>query len=590
SSQGRLEERRWRDKEQGGPRNQKGPESGSPGEAPSLVPTRWGHCENCRAMGPAAQGDWLIRTVKVEEEDYEEWAAGLKAGALLPGLPEGRLCKPEEEDGGGGRLGEFPGLALQQWQLLSEGKPLDCPECERPLPVLRGGPGEPGARPRPFACSQCGKAFGKKAHLTRHSRVHSGERPFACSRCGRRFSQKIHLGSHERVHTGERPFPCDRCPKRFRKKTHLVRHQHTHTGERPHACSLCAQSFADRQHLLRHQLLHQQATAGCGTRAELGQQSTAPCQAPEGTAPCWPPPEKPFSCSDCGKAFAWRKNLTSHRRLHAEGGRPFFCAECGRGFSDKRHLTAHLRGHMGLLPYACPHCDRSFAHRAGLAAHQRGGHAGQRPFACGECGRRFAHSRHLQRHRRTQHSAERPFCCAQCDRTFGSRASLLAHAKAHAGHRPFVCPLCGRAFGRKSHLARHEAVHTGLRPHACTQCPRRFSSKTNLVRHQAVHAGLRPYICTHCARSFSRKTHLLRHEHTHTSAAPGAQPHPLALTVRFIYFNLTNFITPPLLLQAARRSLHVKSIKPLKQHNKRERENRSPSPLPRQMPGGTARS
>uniref|UniRef100_A0A8D0GY66 Zinc finger protein 467 n=1 Tax=Sphenodon punctatus TaxID=8508 RepID=A0A8D0GY66_SPHPU len=255
SSQGRLEERRWRDKEQGGPRNQKGPESGSP-------------------------GDWLIRTVKVEEEDYEEWAAGLKAGALLPGLPEGRLCKPEEEDGGGGRLGEFPGLALQQWQLLSEGKPLDCPECERPLPVLRGGPGEPGARPRPFACSQCGKAFGKKAHLTRHSRVHSGERPFACSRCGRRFSQKIHLGSHERVHTGERPFPCDRCPKRFRKKTHLVRHQHTHTGERPHACSLCAQSFADRQHLLRHQLLHQQATAGCGTRAELGQQSTAPCQAP----------------------------------------------------------------------------------------------------------------------------------------------------------------------------------------------------------------------------------------------------------------------------------------------------------------------
>ncbi|XP_063157944.1 zinc finger protein 467 [Candoia aspera] len=591
-------------------------------------------------------GEWLIRTVKVEAEDYSEWPAGLSTEALLSGLPlasacksEGRILGPECQDGGS--LGELSGLALQQWQMLSQDKPLGCPRCERPAAPLGGSLGDP--RPRPFACLQCGKAFGKKAHLTRHARVHTGERPFACTHCGRRFSQKIHLGSHERVHTGERPFPCDRCPKSFRKKTHLVRHQLTHTGERPHACSLCARSFVHRRHLLRHQRLHEeegaappgdhfeqgQATPPCENGLELGQvmglsggfpqsgevlatsallgqacrvqghrgqaaipygagmelgKSPASCaghmepdqgpllfkaepglggapgtdralerddrplgealpepggcgalcgaEAAEGT-PCLEqvgkaeseevagagqqPEEKPFLCSDCGKAFAWRKNLASHQRLHAEGGRPFSCAECGRGFSDKRHLTAHLRGHMGLLPYACPHCERSFAHRAGLAAHQCGGHTGQRPFACSECGRCFAHKRHLQRHWRNQHSAERPYSCAQCGRTFSTRASLLAHIKSHAGQRPFACPLCGRAFSRKSHLARHEAVHTGLRPHACTQCPRRFSSKTNLVRHQAVHTGLRPYICTHCARSFSRKTHLLRHERTHTS-------------------------------------------------------------------------
>ncbi|XP_054846957.1 zinc finger protein 467-like [Eublepharis macularius] len=605
-------------------------------------------------------GEWLIRTVKVETEDYSEWPAGLSAEVLLSGLPVGAVCKseglsPGGEEGASGGLGELSGLALQQWQMLSEEKSLGCPRCEHPGAPLEGSQGDP--RPRPFACSQCGKAFGKKAHLTRHARVHTGERPFACTHCGRRFSQKIHLGSHERVHTGERPFPCGRCPKSFRKKTHLVRHQLTHTGERPHACPLCSRSFVHRRHLLRHQRLHEegnaacrehveprqgpepcsrdlepgkdpepcreqvghqqpvappvesgQATALCRDQSELGQTATpyreeagpaqgltsctgppepylgpvlfkaqaeqepgrVPCldyprqgealapgmvcpeQGPCGmtcgvqaeaegstlhveriskTEPeeeeagsCQLPEEKPFLCSDCGKAFAWRKNLASHQRLHAEGGRPFSCAECGRGFSDKRHLTAHLRGHMGLLPYACPHCERSFAHRAGLAAHQCGGHAGQRPFACSECGRCFAHKRHLQRHRRNQHSAERPFSCAQCGRTFSTRASLLAHVKSHAGQRPFACPLCGRAFSRKSHLARHEAVHTGLRPHACSQCPRRFSSKTNLVRHQAVHTGLRPYICTHCARSFSRKTHLLRHERTHISTPMPSAP------------------------------------------------------------------
>ncbi|KAJ7322383.1 hypothetical protein JRQ81_018670 [Phrynocephalus forsythii] len=616
-------------------------------------------------------GEWLVRTVKVEAEEYSEWPARLSAEeVLLSGLPTGGACKSEGlhpgqggYPAGHGGLGPLSGLALQQWQMLSEEKAPGCPKCEPPGTPSGGTPGD--LRPRPFACPQCGKAFGKKAHLTRHARVHTGERPFACSHCGRRFSQKIHLGSHERVHTGERPFPCDRCPKSFRKKTHLVRHQLTHTGERPHACPLCARSFVHRRHLLQHQRLHAEGSApphGEGLEADQGPgpcgvspldpgqdpsertaallasvgtgQPTAPCrdfqsglgqtallyreETPLGPFPpsclghpepylgatlfkeqaepelgrgmpgvdhavsqreavalgvpypglgqcgplcgaqaqgadsipcvdqvskakpeeeeegegdaCQPPEEKPFLCSDCGKAFAWRKNLASHQRLHAEGGHPFSCAECGRGFSDKRHLTAHLRGHMGLLPYACPHCERSFAHRAGLAAHQCGGHTGQRPFACSECGRCFAHKRHLQRHRRNQHSAERPFSCAQCGRTFSTRASLLAHIKSHAGQRPFACPLCGRAFSRKSHLARHEAVHTGLRPHACTQCPRRFSSKTNLVRHQAVHTGLRPYICTHCARSFSRKTHLLRHERTHaTPPLPGATNWALAV-------------------------------------------------------------
>nr|XP_025973385.1 zinc finger protein 467-like [Dromaius novaehollandiae] len=259
---------------------------------------------------------WLVRVVKVEEEEEEEeWPSSPGAAT-----PHGAACK------------------------------LEPPSAEEPG---RGVAWPPPSRERPFACAQCGRGFGKKAHLTRHLRVHTGERPFPCAQCGRRFRQRIHLRSHLQTHTGERPFPCAQCGRRFRKKTHLARHQRTHTGERPFACARCARAFAHKQHLLRHLRLH-------------GEAAPAPAPAP---APALPPPEpKPFACPECGKSFSWKKNLASHRRLHGEG-RPFACAECGRGFGDKRRLTAHLRGHVGLQPYACARCEAAFS-RPGFSEHR----------------------------------------------------------------------------------------------------------------------------------------------------------------------------------------------------------------------------
>ena len=81
------------------------------------------------------------------------------------------------------------------------------------------------------------------------------------------------------------------------------------------------------------------------------------------------PFRKPFSCSECDKAFTSASHLKAHKRIHIDE-KPFSCSKCDKKFRDSGNLKKHERVHTGEKPFGCSKCNKAFRNSSNLMRHE----------------------------------------------------------------------------------------------------------------------------------------------------------------------------------------------------------------------------
>ena len=225
------------------------------------------------------------------------------------------------------------------------------------------------------------------------------------------------------------------------------------------------------------------------------------------------PSDSFFECDVCGTCFSEERYLVEHntRKCIDQSQSKYQCYTCKKGFCRDDALNTHLSTvHLQMKDFECSDCGKKFGIKANMTRHMRTQHStSARLFTCDVCGYSTTLKSHLTPHAR-QHTGEKRFKCRYCEMLFNRSAHLKLHLYTHTSM-PIVCEVCGRGCPDESKLKRHMRVHTAEKPFTCGTCQKGFTRQENLNDHLRMHSGEKPYTCPICLAKFRQSKGLKNH-------------------------------------------------------------------------------
>lgn len=202
-----------------------------------------------------------------------------------------------------------------------------------------------------FCCVVCSEHHTRLIDLYKHFREeHQQHNAFFCLYCGLHFSSGSSLRSHaflrhnriDRIQAIQPNFHCDHCGFQAPLKTQMFAHVQKHR-ERSIHCDQCTKIFRFDSELKLH------------------------------TREIHPKDNDRSVCFECGKQFVTLRRLKKHHRLVHEKIKKHSCDICGKAFAGKTALTSHKYTHdeKALGHFQCQICEKRYRHISGYKYHMR---------------------------------------------------------------------------------------------------------------------------------------------------------------------------------------------------------------------------
>ncbi|CAK1542364.1 unnamed protein product [Leptosia nina] len=350
---------------------------------------------------------------------------------------------------------------------------LECEICKLRFKTRRKFGQHYSMHPRRYVCRSCPRVLSSLYQARLHVRYHQGVK-YKCPHCDEEHVNKSTYLNHLRSkHPAD--FTCELCGSAFVTQHGLNRHKkakhsegasQVESAKEARHCELCNIKFANTKAYERHKITSQKhadmarefCCLECGEvfRSKEERRDHARLKHTKRDLKLGPDDRSwPIQCPHCPEKIPnAMANWSHYKKHHPDKKYPVrdnhVCQLCGKGYATKSGLESHKDSHSNEGLHKCGVCGKGFRHRDGMRKHQKSVHSELRPHMCSLCGRTFKLNSALVKHQRT-HTGERPYKCDECGKGFGFSTTRNIHYR--TVHLKLPNPYGERARKKKQHLS-----------------------------------------------------------------------------------------------------------------------------------------